>query len=152
MVNVLKFWTPFIFCSQLWLSELEFTKCLSNREDPDQTASSEAVWFWWACTVCLGLFDRQLFFEFLKHLVYTFYFSLFRLSFCFNTTHRWINSVLIAKWDIAFQYLMTFNEEIHNESCDYKSRLHLLSKYCNCSPSNWICRFKCQIRKKSLKS
>ena len=39
----------FSFCSQTkcWLSGLEFTKCLSlaiaNRDDPDQTASSEAV-------------------------------------------------------------------------------------------------------------
>ena len=50
-VNVLKFQTLFSFCSQIkcWLFEpdLEFTKCLhvliTNREDLDQTASSQAV-------------------------------------------------------------------------------------------------------------
>ena len=43
-VNVLKFQTLFSFCSQIkcCLSGLEFT--IANREDPDQTASSEAVW------------------------------------------------------------------------------------------------------------
>ena len=41
MLNVLKFQTLFSFCSQIkcWFSELGFT----NSEDPDQTASSEAV-------------------------------------------------------------------------------------------------------------
>ena len=36
---------------------------IANREEPDQTTSSEAV-----CTVCLGPFDRQLVFEILDHL------------------------------------------------------------------------------------
>ena len=38
---------------------------IANREDPDQTASSEAVW-----SVCLGLFDRQQVFEILEHFLY----------------------------------------------------------------------------------
>ena len=47
-VNALKFRTLFSLCSQIkcWLSGLEVTKGLSEiakREDPDQTASSEAV-------------------------------------------------------------------------------------------------------------
>ena len=53
MVNVLKFkknWTPFCLCFQIkcMLSGLVFTKCLSeyiaNREYPDLTVSSEALW------------------------------------------------------------------------------------------------------------
>ena len=48
-----------------------------NREDPDQTVSSEAVFFKssliWVCLfvpVCLGLFGRQLVFKILEHLPY----------------------------------------------------------------------------------
>ena len=43
MVNVLKFRTHFSFCSRIkcWCSGLLVR--ISNREDPDQTASSEAV-------------------------------------------------------------------------------------------------------------
>ena len=40
---------------------------VANREDADQTASSEAVW---VCPVCLGLFGRQLVFKILEHLPY----------------------------------------------------------------------------------
>ena len=35
---------------------------IASREDPDQTASEEARLIW-ICTVCLGLFGRQLVFE-----------------------------------------------------------------------------------------
>ena len=35
---------------------------IANREDPDQTASREAI-----CTVCLGPFGRQLVFDILEH-------------------------------------------------------------------------------------
>ena len=45
-VNVLKFRTIFSFCSQIkfWFSGLKFTLVrVANREDIDQTASSEAV-------------------------------------------------------------------------------------------------------------
>ena len=38
-----------------------------NREDPDQTASSDLVW---VCTVYIGLFSRQVVFEILEHLPY----------------------------------------------------------------------------------
>ena len=46
--SVLKFQVLFSFCSKIkcWLSRLGFRKRLvriANREDPDQTASSEAV-------------------------------------------------------------------------------------------------------------
>ena len=37
---------------------------IAKREDPDQTASSEAVWIG---TVCQGLFAMQLVFEILEH-------------------------------------------------------------------------------------
>ena len=40
---------------------------IANREDPYQTASSEAV-----CSVCLGLFGRQVMFEVLEDLPYYF--------------------------------------------------------------------------------
>ena len=40
---------------------------IANREDPDQTASLEDLI--WDCTVCLGLFGRQLFSEILEHLL-----------------------------------------------------------------------------------
>ena len=40
---------------------------IANREDPDQTASAEAVFcrssLIWVCAVCLGLFGRELVFE-----------------------------------------------------------------------------------------
>ena len=47
-VNVLKFQTLFLFCSQIksWVIKAGIHKMLvriANREDPDQTASSEAV-------------------------------------------------------------------------------------------------------------
>ena len=35
-------------------------QCIANKEDPDQTTSSEA------CAVCQGLFDSQLVFEMLE--------------------------------------------------------------------------------------
>ena len=38
---------------------------ITNKKDPDQTASPI-----WVCTVCLGLFDRQIVPEFLEHLPY----------------------------------------------------------------------------------
>ena len=45
---------------------------IANREEPDQTASSEARLLIFRnsliCTVCLGLFGRQLVFEILEHL------------------------------------------------------------------------------------
>ena len=41
---------------------------ITNSKDPYQTASLEAVWL---CTVCLGLFVRQLTFEILEHLLYS---------------------------------------------------------------------------------
>ena len=46
----------------------------ANREDPDKTASSEAVLIW-VCAVCLDCFGSQLVFEILVHLSYfcTFY-------------------------------------------------------------------------------
>ena len=37
---------------------------VANREDPDQTSLI------WVCTVCLGLFGRQLKFKILEHLPY----------------------------------------------------------------------------------
>ena len=42
-----------------------------KREDPDQTASSEAVWSGSAMFI-LGLFCRQLVFEILEHLLNTY--------------------------------------------------------------------------------
>ena len=39
----------------------------ANREDSNQTASSEI----WVCTVCLGLFGRQLVIKILEHLPYS---------------------------------------------------------------------------------
>ena len=42
---------------------------IANREVPDQTASERSSLIW-VCTVCLGLFDRQLVFEILEHLLY----------------------------------------------------------------------------------
>ena len=42
---------------------------IANREDPDQTASLEASLIW-VCSVCLGLFDRQLVFGILEHIPY----------------------------------------------------------------------------------
>ena len=38
---------------------------IANREEPDQTASSEV------CAACLGLFGRQLVFKILEHLQYS---------------------------------------------------------------------------------
>ena len=48
-------------------------KGVANREDPDQTASEEAVLrssLIWVCSVCLCLFGRQLVYEILLHLLY----------------------------------------------------------------------------------
>ena len=46
---------------------------ITKREDPDQTASSRSSLIW-VCTVCLGLFGRQLLvFEVLERLLYTSY-------------------------------------------------------------------------------
>ena len=68
----LKFQTLFFFCSQIkcWLSGLEFKKkCfrIANRADPDQTASSEAVWSGSALFV-LAFFGRQLVFKILDNI------------------------------------------------------------------------------------
>ena len=48
-VNVLKFWTLFSFCfsNKIWVIKAGIHKMfvrIANREDPDQTASLEAVW------------------------------------------------------------------------------------------------------------
>ena len=45
MVNVLKFLTHFLLCSQIkyWLAKLKMLARIANKEDPDQTVSSEAV-------------------------------------------------------------------------------------------------------------
>ena len=44
---------------------------IANREDPDQTASSEyRSSLIWVCTVCLGPYGRQQLFEILEHLLY----------------------------------------------------------------------------------
>ena len=43
MVNVLKFRTPFSFCSQIRTGIQKMLVRIANREDLDQTASSEAV-------------------------------------------------------------------------------------------------------------
>ena len=44
---------------------------MANREDPDQAASSEAVWSGSALFHgCLGLLDRQLVLKILEHLLY----------------------------------------------------------------------------------
>ena len=40
---------------------------IANREDPDQTASEEAVWS--GSAVCLGLFGRQHEFEILEEIL-----------------------------------------------------------------------------------
>ena len=42
-----------------------------NREDPDQTAPFRSSMIS-VCAVCFGLFSRQLVFEILEHLLYTF--------------------------------------------------------------------------------
>ena len=67
MVNVLKFRT--LFCSVLkQIVRAGIHKMLvriAKREDPEQTRSSLI----WVRTVCLGLFDMQLVFEILKHLI-----------------------------------------------------------------------------------
>ena len=42
-VNVLKFQTPFSFCSHIRAGIHKILVRLANREDPDQTASPEAV-------------------------------------------------------------------------------------------------------------
>ena len=50
---------------------------IANRKDPDQTASKKQSdlrlllrsSLIWVCTVCLCLFDRQLLFEILEHLL-----------------------------------------------------------------------------------
>ena len=56
---------------------------IANREDPDQTASSEAVWSGYSLfvPVCLGLFGRQLVFEILEDLLYMYMIFLY-LSHC----------------------------------------------------------------------
>ena len=41
---------------------------IANREDADQTASSEASLIW-VCTICLDVFCNQLVFETLEHLL-----------------------------------------------------------------------------------
>ena len=43
---------------------------IANEEDPDQRRSSLYLYLIWVCTVCLGLFRRQLVFEILEHLPY----------------------------------------------------------------------------------
>ena len=60
MVNVLIFQILFVFCSErkCGISGLEFSNIvvrIANGEDPDQTASSEAVWSWSALFYNLGL-------------------------------------------------------------------------------------------------
>ena len=42
---------------------------IANREDPDQTASSEAVWSG-SAPFCLGILGRQLVLQILEHLQY----------------------------------------------------------------------------------
>ena len=49
----------------LVISGIEFI--IANKQDPDQTASSEAVWSESALFV-YSLFDRQLVFKILEHL------------------------------------------------------------------------------------
>ena len=58
MVNFLKFWTFFFFCSQIksWFSVLEFTKCLSRVGN----WGDRLIWF---CPVYLGLFGKEQFEE-----------------------------------------------------------------------------------------
>ena len=49
MVNVLIIITLISFCPQMWVIRAAIHKMLvriANREDPDQTASSEAVLSW----------------------------------------------------------------------------------------------------------
>ena len=41
---------------------------IANREDPEQTASSEAVWS--GSALFVSLLDRQLVFKILEHLLY----------------------------------------------------------------------------------
>ena len=56
---------------------------ISNREDPDQTASiyllrkQSEQWF---CAVCLGLLDMQLAIKILEHIPYLIYFNKCSLS------------------------------------------------------------------------
>ena len=60
MTNVLKF--LFLFATKMLVIKGVIHKMLirkANREDPDQTASSEV------CTVCLSLFGRHIVFEIL---------------------------------------------------------------------------------------
>ena len=40
---------------------------IAHREDPDQTASSEAVWFG-SALFCLGLFGGELMLKIIEHL------------------------------------------------------------------------------------
>ena len=88
LMNVLKFRTLVMFLNMYYdcfaskisntFLNLPTTKMLgwksqncvriANREDPDQTPSSEAGSLISVCTVCLGLFRRQLVFESLGHL------------------------------------------------------------------------------------
>ena len=73
MENVLKFWTLFSFCSQIkchFVIRTGIHKMLiriSNREDWDQTASSEAVWYGSELFNSLDLFGRQEVFKIFEH-------------------------------------------------------------------------------------
>ena len=64
MVNVLKFRALFSFCSQTkcWFSALGLQYSKQGRPGSDSLI--------WVCTVCLGIFGRQLVYETLEHLLY----------------------------------------------------------------------------------
>ena len=58
----------FLFSNEMWVIRSVIYKLLvrtANKEDPDQTASSEALIS--VCTVYLGHFGRQVVFESLEH-------------------------------------------------------------------------------------
>ena len=74
-VNVLKFRTLFILTKMMLVFGTGIYKALvriTNREDPDQTASSKTDCFLrssliWVCTVYLGHIGRQLVFKILEY-------------------------------------------------------------------------------------
>ena len=66
-VNVLKFQTLSTSCFQRKSRIHKIVVKVANREDPDQTASTESSLIW-VCTVCLGLLGWQLVFDISEHL------------------------------------------------------------------------------------